>query len=80
MTHLIDYPDEIIQRYTLSSLTYLSQEAKETHMKSISENGLVTKIVQSISRKDDEVAINAVKVAGNLAKGNKRLIHVKWVI
>jgi hypothetical protein len=75
LTHLIEYPDEAIQQYTLLSLTYLSEEAKETHIKSISENSLVTKIVQSISSKDEKIAINAVKVAGNLAKGNKRLIH-----
>ncbi len=73
---MIEYPDEAIQQYTLLSLTYLSEEAKETHIKSISENSLVTKIVQSISSKDEKIAKNAVKVAGNLAKGNKRLIHV----
>jgi len=76
MTHLIDYPDETIQQYTLLGLTYLSEEAKETHIKSISANSLITKIVQSISSKDEKIAINATKVAGNLAKGSKRLIHV----
>ena len=76
MTHLIDYPDETIQQYTLLGLTYLSEEAKETHIKSISENSLIPKIVQSISSNDEKIAINAVKVAGNLVKGSKRLIHV----
>jgi len=75
LTHLIDYPDETIQQYTLLGLSYLSEEAKETHIKSISANSLITKIVQSISSKDEKIAINAVKVAGNLAKGSKRLIH-----
>jgi len=78
LTHLINYPDENIQQYTLLSLTYLSEEAKETHIKSISENNLVAKIIQLISSQDEKVATNAIKVAGNLAKGKKLLIRVNY--
>jgi len=76
MTHLIDYPDETIQQHTLFGLTYLSEEAKETHIKSISANSLIPKIIQAISSKEEKIAINAVKVAGNLVKSSKHLIHV----
>jgi len=76
LTHLIDYPDEVIQQHTLLSLAFLTEEATENHFKSIKENNLIQKIVHYINSKDDKIALNAVKISGNIALQGKLLTNV----
>jgi len=73
---LIDDPDEGIQQNILLSLSFLSEEGTESHLKSIKENNLIQKIVHYINNKDDKIALNAVKTSGNLAFASKFLTNV----
>ncbi len=74
---LLCFDDEEIEESVLKSLTALTEEAQENHVRCISELGLSLKIVKMMKTQGENISINAIKFIGNLVKAKEGLKLVK---
>lgn len=75
LTHLLNEEHEGTKQNSLLSLSYLSQDSKEANLKGIAENNLIQKVVNCINHKNPIIAMYALRIVGNLALGNKRVMN-----
>jgi len=77
MNQFLHHPSEALQQHALLILIYFSEGNQENYIKTFSIRGIIPKIVVELINSDDEkVALYAVVVASNLAKGNKDVTPV----
>lgn len=76
LSQMIHHSDLATQQYTLLSLVYLSASKDEQAIKEIARYGFIPKIVKLMSHQDSQITNCALRIVGNLSRGESDLTIV----